>query len=244
MKSNRSQDPIDFADAQKIFIEKGWMVPEMMLEYEKRSNVGYLLNIVEQRLKKPFDTMPKTVVLQPPVKPFTLSSECFHTLNTFQYQQNLTLSFYDKIFQYSFEQLAFLSPLVLSHYMVSSDPFNIEIKRTKSQEFLNCFVQLDSLLRQSSSLKINSQNVKVFSKIAESLDNSFLMECCESFFGKEDIEFSFSSIHLSRLSFPTKKFLRNFTFNINNMPILINHSLFFCASDLLFHVDLFYQSFF
>jgi hypothetical protein len=45
------------------------MVPEMMLEYEKRSNVGYLLNVVEQRLKKSLDIKPKTVVLQPPVTP-------------------------------------------------------------------------------------------------------------------------------------------------------------------------------
>jgi hypothetical protein len=177
------------------------------------------------------------------ITPFTLSAESLHTLNTFNCQQNLTLSFGDKIFQYSFEQLAFLSPLVLSHYMFSSDLFNIEIIRTQSQEFLNCFDQLDSLFLQSSSVKINSKNIKFFSKIAESLDNSFLKKCCESFFGKECIEFSFSSIHLSRLSLPTKKFLRNFTLNVNNTSILINHSLFCCVSDLLLNIDPLYQSF-
>jgi hypothetical protein len=175
--------------------------------------------------------------------PFTLSAQCFHTLNTFKCQQNLALSFGGKIFQYSFEQLAFLSPLIFSHYMISSKPFYIEIEEKQLRKFLNCFVQLDSLLRQSSSLKINSQNVKVFSKIAESLDNSFLIECCESFFGKEGIEFSLNSLHLSRLSLPAKKVLKNFTLIINNKPILINYSLFCCVSDLLLHIDPLYQSF-
>jgi hypothetical protein len=116
--------------------------------------------------------------------PFTLNNQDIHALNAFKDQQMFTISIGNCNFLYSLEQLAFLSPNAFSHYLETEQTFQIEDKEIQQPQYLDCFKELDDLLRNSSKLQINSKNVKFFLKIAEVLDNLFLFDACEFFLNK------------------------------------------------------------
>jgi hypothetical protein len=169
--------------------------------------------------------------------PFSLNNQDIHALNVFQDQQMFTISIGNNNFLYSLEQLAFFSPHAFSHYLETEQTFQIEDKEIQQQQYLDCFKELDDLLRNSSNLQINSKNVQFFLKIAEVLGNLFLFDACESFFEQNHQEFSFSSHHLIQIGSKARKSLKNFTFVINNQSIQINKSLFSCVSDLFLNID-------
>jgi hypothetical protein len=97
-----------------------------------------------------------------------------HVLNNFADQHALTLLVGDIAFKYSFEQLAFLSPMIFSHFLEFNEPFQIKVPQEKTYEFIECFNKLNELFISSSSLQITQKNVSLLSSIAEALENSNL----------------------------------------------------------------------
>jgi hypothetical protein len=168
--------------------------------------------------------------------PFTLNNQDIHDLNVFKDQQMFTISIDNNNFLYSCEQLGFLSPHAFLHYLETEQTFQIEDKEIQQPQYLECFKKLDDLLRNSSNLQINFNNVQFFSKISEVLDNLFLPDACESFFEQNYQEFSFSFHHLIQIGSKTRKSLKNFTFIINNQSIQVNKLLFPCVFDMFLYL--------
>jgi hypothetical protein len=169
---------------------------------------------------------------------FALSAESIHILNGFSSNMKLPTCIREKMYYYSFEQLAFLSPKVFLHYLESSQTFQVELTSRNIDEFLKCFDQFDGLFRTSNSIQVNSSNVQFFIQIAEKLDNSFLMETCISLSGNEARKFSLSSLHFKWLSFQAKNSLKNFIFVVNGQQVKVNRLFFTCVSSLLLKLDL------
>jgi hypothetical protein len=150
----------------------------------------------------------------------------------------LSISLKEKIYFYSFEQLAFLSPRVFFHYLESTESFQLETPLQGLEDFQVCFAQLDSLLRTSEEIQIHRGNVDSFIFIAEKLENLFLLEVCFSISGNEVINLSLSSLNFKMLPSQSKKLLKKFTLVLNGQQIPINRSLFTCCSSLLLNIDL------
>jgi hypothetical protein len=83
---------------------------------------------------------------------FTFGKQMICTLNVISQKQEFILSAGEKNLKYSFEQLEFLSPRVFAHFMESREPFQINVQPNQCSEFINCFDQIDSLLRSSNYL--------------------------------------------------------------------------------------------
>jgi hypothetical protein len=58
-------------------------------------------------------------------KGFSFSAQEIHRLDHFSPHKELCIQVGDYSFKYSFEQLAFLSPLAFSHFQTTTEPFLI-----------------------------------------------------------------------------------------------------------------------
>jgi hypothetical protein len=172
-------------------------------------------------------------------KPFSFGGQEIHHLNNLSHQQNYSILIGDSLFNYSLEQLALLSPLVLEHYMETSEPFRINFPFQSQTAFKQCFSQLDSLFHTQNDILLTYENVKAFSFISELLDNFFLSFLCESVSETKNQTFSFTSQQFLFLPKKTKSVLKDFTFIINNIPFQVNFPLFCCVSKLFCHDGVF-----
>jgi hypothetical protein len=176
------------------------------------------------------------------MNPFTFGCQDIHNLNILSDQKKFIVIVGGEIFKYTLEQLAFLSPLIFSHFLTTDEPYQIEVPIVDSICFLNCFKEIDSLFYSVSELLIPSQKVEYLFKIAELLGNPHLLETCKSPCQNDFLQFSFNSAHLAFLNIEQKKALINFTLIINNTSFHINKNMFSCVSELLLGVDSFQNS--
>jgi hypothetical protein len=144
----------------------------------------------------------------------------------------------DKQFKYSKIQVALLSPIAFKHFLHHENPFAIEIpSHLNSNDLVSCFEQLDSLFYSTNELKIPISNVTLFSYLADSLDNRFLMKKCKKVHSNENQIFKLSSKQL--ICFPKSwlNHLIDFDIVVNNTKISINFSLFSCIYDKFQELD-------
>lgn len=150
------------------------------------------------------------------MQPFTFGGKHILRLDCLSYWQKFPIFIEKSAFYYTIEQLAFLSPIVLSHFKKSTDPFYIEPPLLRKDSFVACFQQLDSLLHSKTELQITYENCEDFTLISEHLNNCFLSFACVDVSKNKNQKFSFSFQHLLRLNTKTHNFLKNFTLNINS----------------------------
>jgi hypothetical protein len=105
--------------------------------------------------------------------PFFFSGQEIHRLNLVSSQNTLYVQVGGYVFKYNLEQLALLSPLAVSHFQYTPEPFRFDLDTETANSLVSYFVQLDLLFHTNTELILTHQNVNAFSLIADALDNFF-----------------------------------------------------------------------
>jgi hypothetical protein len=156
---------------------------------------------------------------------FFFGGKDIHRLNLIPGKHEFPIHVGDSVFKYSLEQLAFLSPLALSHFIETSEPFILDFHSDASDSLVSSFTELDSLLHTT-----KSEFFQVDLRCSRQLP--FGQDLCPCYRGKNQT-FQFSSKELGRLSRKTRNSFKNFTFLVNSSKLSVNFSLFSCVSDTI-----------
>jgi hypothetical protein len=159
-----------------------------------------------------------------------IEGELLHKLNLSSALKNCIVQIGNKKFHYSKIQIALLSPFAFQYFFNHDTPFTILIpSHFKSNYFLDCFEQLNSLISSTSELHLSRTNVHIFSFLADLLDNRFLMKKCKKVNSTQPQKFKLSSKMLICLPKYWLDSLNDLEFVIHKKTFKINSSLFSCV---------------
>jgi hypothetical protein len=163
---------------------------------------------------------------------FDIEGKLLQKLNQSSESNNYAIKISDKQFNYTKAQIALLSPIAFKFFIHHTGPFIIEIPSSfNHNDLLSCFKQLDSLFHSIKEITISTNNVKIFSFLADFLDYRFLMKKCKKVNSNQPQKFILSSKQSFCLSKSLLNHLIDFDLIINDIKIEINFSLFSFVCD-------------
>jgi hypothetical protein len=158
---------------------------------------------------------------------FLIEGELLHQLNNSSQEKNCIIQIGKKQFKYTSIQIALISPIAFKNFIDHEKPFIIEIPSDLNlNDFISCFEQLDSLFYLTKELTLSTENVEIFSFLADFLDNRLLMKKCKKVNSNQSQQFKLSSKQLLNFSRSQLNHLVDFELFINDTKFEINFSLF------------------
>jgi enolase len=109
-----------------------------------------------------------------------IEGELLYKLNASTQESQYIVQVSNKQFKYNKTQIALLSPVAFKYFLHQNNPFILQIPSDfNSNEFISCFEQLNSLFYSTIELNLSVTNLKIFSHLADFLNNRILMIKCK-----------------------------------------------------------------
>jgi hypothetical protein len=169
---------------------------------------------------------------------FRIEGELFHRLNQQTNQKAYCIQVRNVRYHYTKLQLFLLSLEAFEHFQSSSNDFVIETclkldnpNQPPLEELLNCFLELQSLLKTKSEIVLTQENVRNYRFLADKIDNPFLKLKCFQF-SRQNQNFKFTTESLLHLANIQLSKLNDFLLVVNGREFPLSLDLFSCISDL------------
>jgi hypothetical protein len=127
----------------------------------------------------------------------------------------------------------------VKHFQKSNDIFIInlpsdsdyQIQKLSKIKFLQSFAKLYQLIKNSTPLIIEKEEIPYFEYLGQILDNQTILKACNSFTSESKFEIIFSSSHLKHVPRKQKNLLLDFSLIVNGITFQVNYSLFCSVCD-------------